>query len=82
MLIEMSPEHYDSFLRKCETQQPEYSLLQNGVVVRRQIDGTERRMIAILCEQFQAYNLLHAARALYFPAVEDINKSLDPLHEL
>jgi hypothetical protein len=81
VLIEISPEHYASFLEKCDTDFREYSLLKNGVVLRREVDGTERRMIAILCEQFQAYILLFAARALYFPAVEDINRSLDPLYE-
>ena len=81
ILIEMSPEHYTGFLEKCDTQFREYSLLKNSVVLRREVEGTERRRIALLCEQFQAYILLFAARALYFPAVEDINRSLDPLYE-
>lgn len=77
ILIDMSPEHYDGFLTKChDTWLPEYSILKNGVVIRRQIDGAERRRIAVLCEMHQAYNLLVLARSLRSPVAEDIRKAL------
>ena len=82
ILIEMSPEHYDGLLEKCAHWLPEYSILKNGVIVHRQVEGKERRMIAILCRELQAYTLLHAARTLYSPAADDIKRALDPLRDL
>ncbi|MGH7875754.1 MAG: hypothetical protein ACREQO_26480, partial [Candidatus Binatia bacterium] len=61
---------------------PEFTLLKNGVVLRRQVAGTERRIVAILCEEFQAHKLLAAANALYPAAVDDIKRALDPLRDL
>lgn len=78
ILIEMSPEHYDGFLSKCfDTWLLEYTILKNGVVIRREIEGAERRRIAILCEKHQAHNLLVLARSLQPPVVEDIRKALN-----
>ena len=83
ILIEMVPEHYDGFLSKCvDLWQPEFALLKSGVVLRRQIAGREQRIIAILCEEFQAHKLLAAANALFPPAVDDIKRALDPLRDL
>ena len=83
ILIEMTPEHYDGFLDKCPDDWPtEFAILKNGIVVNRQIDGIERRMIVIYCEERQAYTLLSSARILSVPAEEDIVKALDTLAEL
>ena len=78
ILIDMSTEHYNGLLNKCiDTWPAEYVTLKNGVVIRRQIDGVERRRIAILCEKHQAHNLLILARSLQPPVVEVIRKALD-----
>ena len=78
ILIDMSTEHYDGLLKKCiDTWPAEYVTLKNGVVIRRQIEGVERRRIAILCEKHQAHNLLILARSLQPPVVEVIRKTLD-----
>ena len=78
ILIDMSTEHYDGLLNKCiDTWPAEYVTLKNGVVIRRQIEGVERRWIAILCEKHQAHNLLILARSLQPPVVEVIRKTLD-----
>ena len=78
ILIDMSTEHYDGLLNKCiDTWPAEYVTLKNGVVIRRQLEGVERRRIAILCEKHQAHNLLILARSLQPPVVEAIRKALD-----
>ena len=82
LLIEMTPEHYDGFLYKCPDDWPsEFAILKHGLVINREIDGNERRMIVIYCEEFQAEMLLSAARILSVPAEEDIVKALPFFHD-
>jgi len=82
-VIEISPEHYDGFLTTCRhTLLPAYAFLKNGVVVRRQIEGKELQQVSILCEEYQAHNLLVVARSLQSPVAEDIQKALDIALEL
>jgi hypothetical protein len=38
--------------------------LKSGVIIRRQIEDVERRIIVILCEESQVHTLLDAARTL------------------
>ena len=79
ILIEMTPEHYDDFVDKCPDDWPvEFSILKNGIVVHRDIDGIERRMIVIYCEESEAYTLLSGARILSLAAEEDIVKAIQP----
>jgi hypothetical protein len=81
VLIEMTPEHYDGFLERCPDDWPtEFAILKNGMVVNREIDGNERRMIVIYCDEIQAETLLSAARILSVPAEDDIVKALPMLH--
>ena len=81
ILIEMTPEHYDGFLEKCpDDWSTEFAILKNGMVVKQEIDGIERRMIVIYCNEIQAETLLSAARILSVPAEEDIVKALPMLH--
>ena len=83
ILIDMSTEHYDGLLNKCiDTWPAEYVTLKNGVVIRRQIEGVERRRIAILCEKHQAHNLRILGRSLQSPVAEVIRKALDSSHVL
>lgn len=83
ILIEMTPEHYDGFLNKCpDDWSTEYAILKNGLVVNRQIDGTEQRMIVIYCDEMEAYTLLSSARILGVPAAEEIAKALKISREL
>ena len=82
LLIEMTPEHYDGFLDRCPDDWPsEFAILKNGLVINREIDGNERRMIVIYCEEIQAEMLLSAARILSVPAEEDIVKALPFFHD-
>ena len=77
------PDHYDEFLNTIFPDWlPEYSILKNGIVIRRQIEGTERRMIEILCGEDQAYVLLRSAAVFSLAAANDIRKSLDVAREL
>jgi len=81
VLIEMTPEHYDGFLERCpDDWSTEFAILKNGMVVNREIDGNERRMIVIYCDEIQAETLLSAARILSVPAEDDIVKALPMLH--
>jgi len=81
VLIEMTPEHYDGFLERCpDDWSTEFAILKNGMVVNREIDGNERRMIVIYCDEIQAETLLSAARILSVPAEDDIVKALPMFH--
>lgn len=83
ILIELSPEHYDDFLTSCaDDLQREYAILRNGIIVKRQIEGTTRRLIKILCDESDARRLLTAAKSFDLPAVADIRWALDPLNGL
>jgi hypothetical protein len=82
LLIEMTPEHYDEFLNRVSPDWLQvYSILKNGIVIRKEIEGKERRMIQILCEEYQAYVLLVTALP-FSGAAQDIRKSLDLAREL
>jgi hypothetical protein len=83
LLIEMTPEHYDEYLNVIAPDWPHvYSILKSGIVIRKEIEDTERRMIQILCEEDQAYVLLRSAAAFSLAAANDIRKSLDLAREL
>jgi hypothetical protein len=80
VLIEMTAEHYDAFLDRCPDDWPtEFAILKNGMVVNREIEGNERRMTVIYCDEIQAETLLSAARILSVAAEQDIVKAL-PIH--
>lgn len=38
-MIEISPEHYDAFLNKCDVSSAEYSILKDGVIALDQVEG-------------------------------------------
>jgi hypothetical protein len=82
ILIEIDSDHYDGFLNKCSSTLPEYAVLKNGFVLRREIEGAERRMIAILCDKVEAQKLLVTARDLHLPAANDIARALGPMREI
>ena len=83
LLIEMTPEHYDEYLKMISSDWPQvYSILKSGIVIRKEIEDSERRMIQILCEEDKAYVLLRSAAAFSLAAANDIRKSLDLAREL
>jgi len=83
LLIEMTPEHYDEYLKMICSDWPQvYSILKSGIVIRKEIEDSERRMIQILCEEDKAYVLLRGAAAFSLAAANDIRKSLDLAREL
>jgi hypothetical protein len=76
MIIEMSLDHYDRFLEKCDGSSREYEILKNGLIVRHPKDGHYERLIEILCEVREAQMLLAIARRLYPEAVSPIEKAI------
>ena len=76
MIIEMSLDHYDRFLEKCDASSREYEILKNGLIVRRPQDGQSERIMEIACEVPEAQMLLGFARRLYPDAVSAIEKAM------
>ena len=76
MLIEMSLDHYDRFLEKCDASSREYEILKNGLIVRRPNVGHYERIMEIACEVREAQMLLAIARRLYPDAVSAIEKAI------
>ena len=71
-MIEMSPEHYEGFLDRCDVSSAEYSVLKNGVIALDQADGRHQRTIKILCDEETAVLLFDSATRLYPKAVAAI----------
>ena len=65
VIIEISPEHYDAFLDKCDVSSAQYSILKNGVIALDKVDGRQQRMIKILCDEETAVLLFDSATRLY-----------------
>jgi len=65
MIIEMSLNHYDRFLEKCDASSREYEILKNGPLVSHRKDGHYERIIEIACEVPKAQILVASARRLY-----------------
>lgn len=82
ILIQISPEHYDGSNKCTDSSPTEYAILKNGVVIRRVVEDENRSLVAVLCDQHQAHNMLVLARSLNSPIVEDIQRALDPLPDL
>jgi hypothetical protein len=54
MIIEMSLDHYDRLLEKCDASSREWQILKNGLIVRRPNDGHYERIMEIACEVREA----------------------------
>ena len=80
ILIDMSLEHYDRFVAKCDIASREYSILTNGVIIRDQ-KSDEQRLIAILCDMDEAVRILYAASVLYPDAVPAIKAGINLARE-
>jgi hypothetical protein len=76
VVIELSLDHYDRFLEKCDPSCREYEILKNGLIVRHPKDGHYERIAEIPCEVPEAQILLAAARRLYPGAVSAIEKAI------
>lgn len=74
--IEMSPQHYDRFIARCDVKSAEHSILKNGRVVNNPESG-ERLLIAIICDHDEATVLLDTATRLYPPSVPFIRRAME-----
>lgn len=81
ILIEMSPEHYDPFVGKCDSESWEYSILINGMVVRDP-DSGEKQAIEILCDKDEAVRLIEVANRLYPEAIPALKAGIDNSRDL
>ncbi len=76
MIIEMSVDHYDRFLEKCDASSREYEILKNGLIVSHPQDGHYERIMVIACKVPEAQMLLATARRLYPDAASAIEKAI------
>ena len=76
MLIEISLDHYDRFLERCDPACSEFEILKKGLIVRRPKDSHYERIVEIHCEMPEAKIILDAARRVYPRAVPDIEKAI------
>jgi hypothetical protein len=74
IVVEMSPENYDSLLNKLSPFSTEYSLLKNGIVTGGL--AKENRIIEITCELSAAKALLRVAQDLCPDAAYEIDKGV------
>ena len=71
-----APQNYDALLNKVSTNSFTYAILKNGIVENLSNNGTERHVIHILCEPFEAQVLLGVARELWPDAAVEIKNSI------
>jgi len=72
-MIQLPPEHYDLFVAACEITSPEYTILKNNMVARRQ-GSDEPPTVEIMCDMDEARLLLETAKGVYpevVPFIED-----------
>jgi len=72
----MSLAHHDRFIFWCDPGSREYSVLKNGVIVRRPQGDHFDRVIKIACTVDDALFLLDRAKQLYSDAIPDIETAL------
>ena len=75
-LIEISLDHHDRFLERCDPACREYEILKKRPIVRCPKDGHYERIVEIHCEMPEAHILLDAARRLYPGLVSAIQKAI------
>jgi hypothetical protein len=76
IVIDIPPEHYEPFVKKCDSESREYSILINGMVVRHP-DSGEKQAIEILCDKEEAVRLLDTASRLYPEAIPALKAGID-----
>jgi hypothetical protein len=81
LLIQLPPEHYDLFVAACEITSPEYTILKNNIVARRQ-SSEEPPMVEIICDMDEAKLLLEIARRVYPEAVPFIENAMNVAPEV
>ena len=82
VVIEMSLEHFDEFMNKCDPARPEYETLKYGVVLRRPKEDHFERVIEIRCNLAQAKSLLGLASEICRPALPAIEEGIHLAREL
>ena len=75
--FEMQPQNYDGLLSKVFEDSFTYAILKNGIVENQSNDGSERRVIHILCEPFEAKILLGVAKELWPDAALEIKNCIN-----
>jgi hypothetical protein len=74
--FELSPENYDGLLSKVTERSLAYSILKNGIVNYRSEEGTECRVIDILCDPAEAEVVLRIAGEVWPKAADEIKDSI------
>jgi hypothetical protein len=76
VLIEMSLEHFNGFMDKCDHSCLEYRILITAVVIRRPKADDFERIVQIRCDLERAKSLLDLATQIYPAALPDIEKAI------
>jgi hypothetical protein len=72
--IEIPLRVYDGFVDKCDQASPEYAILKNGIIRRK--DDQYERLVEICCNLEDADTLLILAAEVYPDAVEYIKRGI------
>jgi hypothetical protein len=81
-LIEISLDHYDRFMERCDPACRESEILKKGPIVRPPNGNHYERIVEIHCEMPEAKILLDAAKRVYPGVVSAIGKAISPYREL
>ena len=81
-LIEISLDHYDRFMERCDPACRESEILSKGPIVRAPNGSHYERIVEIHCEMPEAKILLDAARRVYPVVVSAIGKAISLHREL
>jgi hypothetical protein len=76
ILIAISPEHYNRWLREFTEESRIYAILKNGLVIYDFDAGNEFRTIEILCDKFHARMILAVAEMFCPGAVPEIEEAI------
>ena len=74
--FEMQPQNYDGLLTKVSKDSFTYAILKNGIVGNQSNDGSERRVIHILCKPFEAKILPGVAKDVWPDGAMEIKKCI------
>ena len=80
--IEISLDHYDRFMERCDPACRESEILKKGPIVRPPNGNHYERIVEIHCEMPEAKILLDAAKRVYPCVVSAIGKAIFPYREL
>ena len=67
---------FDGFFDKCDKDSREFTILENGVIIRISEADHFERLVEIRCDIVDADRLLFLATTVYPEAVDDIAKAI------